>query len=137
MVGRTRDHWECTLIIDLPKKADDLLVLHPAGVSMYTVTTTRHAIQQLHETLTTGGACAVPVHHEAHGDRLLCLRPTTLPAEPPWTDRPADAPPHRGPMELYLGLPDSQISIIFPRDRVLLLARTLTQILNEEDSVAQ
>jgi hypothetical protein len=137
VVGRTPDHWECTLIIDLPKLDDDRLVLHPGGVSTYTVTIHRPAIRQLHETITTGGACAVPVDHAKYGRRLLGLRPINSPNEPAWTDRPADAPPYRGPVELYLRLPGAQISIIFRRDRVLRLAQALSDILGEEGSVAR
>ncbi len=71
------------------------------------------------------------------GPCLLGLRPITPPNEIPWTERPADAPPHLGPMELYLRLPDAQIAIIFRRERLLRLATILAEILLLEHPVAQ
>jgi hypothetical protein len=78
-----------------------------------------------------GTACAVPAKHATHGQRLLGLRPYQSAHEPSWLNRPADAPPYAGPMELYLVLPGDEIHIVYRHDRLNLLATTLTEITGE------
>ncbi len=129
VVGHTLDHWECSTIIDLPMGDPGHVIIHPAAVTTYSLSISRRSVQMLMHTIESGDACTVPVEHPVHGNRLLGLRPITLPHEIPWTDRPADAPPYLGPMELYLRLPDAQISIIFRRERLLRLATIFAEIL--------
>ena len=131
VTGHTIDHWECTTIFDLPADDRARLVVHPGAVSRYTVRLDRAGVRMLLDTIASGEACAVPAKHPIHGDRLLGLRPITLPHDVPWTNRPADAPPYFGPMELYLQLPDAQIEIIFERNRLLRLAGALSMALDE------
>lgn len=110
-------------------------MVHPAAVQLYSVTLSSKSVRMLLNTVQTGTACTVPAIHTVHGGQLLGLRPITLPGETPWTDRPADAPPYLGPMELHLQLPDAQIEIIFKRERLLHLATVLAETLLElEDS---
>lgn len=137
VIGHTLDHWECTTIIDLPAGEDDRILIHPAAVTTYSVAISRKSARMLMHTMESGDACTVPAEHPTHGSRLLGLRPITLPNEIPWTERPADAPPYLGPMELYLRLPDAQIAIIFRHERLLRLATILAEILHLEHPVAQ
>jgi hypothetical protein len=137
VIGHKSDHGECTTILDVPDDDRAHVVLHPGGVTAYTVRIARPAIQVLLDTIESGNACAVPATHPVHGGRLLCLRPATLPNEPPWTDRPADASPYFGPMELYLRLPGAEFSVIFRRERLLRLATALAEILIMENPVAR
>ncbi len=137
VVGHTADHWECTTILDLPADDRAHVIIHPGGVTTYTVRVARAGIHMLLDTVESGNACAVPAEHAEHGGRLLCLRPVTLPNEIPWTERPADAPPYLGPMELYLRLPGAQIAVIFRRERLLRLATVLAEILVVEAPVAR
>lgn len=105
-----------------------LVTVYPATLASYAVVVDHAAIHQLARTVATGQACAVPAEHAEHGRRLLGLRPYATPYEPPWLNRPADAPPYRGPMELYLVLPRDEIHIVYRHSRLHLLATTLTEI---------
>lgn len=125
VLGHTPDHWECTIILDLPTSDSEHVTIHPAGVTKYTITADRTSIRRLHDAINTRNVCAIPVHHPVHGPRLLCLRPV----ERSWTERPADEPPTSGPVMLYLTLPDSEITIIFRGKRRRNLATALSEIL--------
>jgi hypothetical protein len=129
VIGHTPDRWECTTLFDLPADDPHRVIVHPAAVDRYTIVLRRPAIQMLIRTIETGKACAAPAFHTVHGGRELYLRPITLPNEPSWTDRPADAPAYLGPMELELQLPDAQIAIIFRRERLLHFATILAELL--------
>lgn len=135
--GRRADDSECTTDFDLPANDREHVVIHPGGVTTYTVTIARPAIHMLLDTIESGNACAVPADHPVHGPRLLGLRPVTPPNEPSWTDRPADAEPCHGPMELYVRLPDTQVSVVFGRKQLTLLAATLAVILIGGNSIAR
>ncbi|MBC6448072.1 hypothetical protein [Actinokineospora xionganensis] len=126
--ANTHDLQWCTTIFDLLPDRTHIAV-YPGAVSTYAVRLDRSGIDMLADTLETRDACAVPALHPAHGKRLLTLRPHTMPHQPPWTNRPADAPPYRGPMELALELPrDTGIRVLFFNERVPLLADTLAEI---------
>jgi len=128
VVGRKADHSQCTTIFDLPTNDRGHAIIHPGGVTTYTVTIARSAIEVLLDTIESGAACTVPATHPVHGRRLLGLRPVSLPNEPAWTDRRPDAPPSPGPMELYVHLPDARIEVIFHRNQLTHLATTLAVI---------
>jgi hypothetical protein len=137
VIGRKADHSECTTIFDLPTYDRTHVIIHPGGVTTFTVTITRSAIRILLDTIESGTACTVPATHPVHGQRLLGLRPVSLPNEPAWTDRQAEAPPSIGPMELYVHLPDAKIEIIYHRNQLIHLATTLAVIFLGGDSTDQ
>ncbi|MGQ0839279.1 hypothetical protein [Actinokineospora sp.] len=117
----------CTTLFDLlPNRRH--VVIYPAAVSRFSVRLDRTAVEMLGATLETRDACAVLALHPLHGNRLLGLRPLTEPKVPAWSDRPADAPPYLGPMELYLELPDDGIRVLFLRERLYTLTDTLAEI---------
>lgn len=118
-----------TTIFDLREDRAHVAV-YPATVDTFALLIDRAAVYMLLTTLESGNACAVPGIHPLHGQRLLGLRPYDQPhAQPAWTDRPADAPPYHGPMELYVHLPGDHMIIIYGRDRLLSLHEALTEIL--------
>lgn len=131
VIGQTIAHWECTTLFDLPAADRAHLVVHPAAVTVYSLRLDRAAVRMLLDTIAAGNACAVPAQHAEHGERLLGLRPVSLPNEPQWHESPADAPPYHGPMELYLHLPDAQVEIRFRRKSLLELATVLAMALEE------
>ncbi len=126
--ANTHDLQWCTTIFDLlPGRAH--VAVYPGAVSTYAVRLDRAGIDMLADTLESRDACAVPALHPVHGARLLALRPCVMPHEPPWTNRPADAPPYRGPMELAIDLPrDAGIRVLFFNERVPVLTETLAEI---------
>ena len=77
--------WKCTSLLDLSPSTEHVLV-HLAGTSQMKVTIDRSGIEKLLTAVRTGNACAIPAHHDVHGERLLCLRPEERPDEPLWTD---------------------------------------------------
>jgi hypothetical protein len=131
VIGQTIAHWECTTLFDLPADDRAHLVVHPAAVTVYSLRLDRDAVRTLLDTIAAGNACAVPARHAVHGERLLGLRPVSLPNEPRWHESPADSPPYHGPMELYLHLPDAQIEIRFRRAALLELATILAMAIEE------
>jgi hypothetical protein len=127
--GRKPGGDNATTIFDLLPDHRHVAV-YPATVDTYAVTITAPSVHMLATTATSGTACAVPADHATHGRRLLGLRPYQPTHEPSWPNRPADAPPYLGPMELYLVLPGAEIHIIYRHDRLHLLTNTLTDIAN-------
>jgi len=127
--GRKPNGDNATTIFDLQHDYQHVVV-YPATVDTYAVTVMAPAAHMLAATASSGTACAVPAEHAAHGRRLLGLRPYQSAHEPSWLNRPADAPPYPGPMELYLVLPGDEIHIVYRPDRLHLLADTLTEIAN-------
>jgi len=127
--GRKPNGDNATTIFDLRHDRRHVVV-YPATVDTYTVTIAAPAVRMLATTASSGTACAVPAEHPTHGRRLLGLRPYQSAHEPSWLNRPADAPPYPGPMELYVVLPDNEIHIVYRHDRLHLLAATLTEIAN-------
>lgn len=125
--GRTPTGDTATTIFDR-QRGHPLVTVYPATLAGFAVVVGPAAIRQLAETARTGTACAVPAEHAEHGRRLLGLRPHTTAHEPSWLDRPADAPPYPGPLELYLVLPRAEVRIVYRHDRQHLLARALTEI---------
>jgi hypothetical protein len=119
VIGQTIDHWESTTLFDLPTDDRAHLVIHPAAVTVYSLRLDRAAVQMLLDTIATGDACLVPATHVVHGERLLGLRPISLPTELP------------GPMELYLELPDAWIEIRFRHKALMELATALAMALEE------
>ncbi|MGH3858383.1 hypothetical protein [Actinokineospora sp.] len=118
----------CTTIFDLLPNGRSLAV-YPGATSTYALRLDRAAIDMLADTLACRAACAVPALHPVHGRRLLALRPFTMPHEPSWTDRPANAPPYLGPMELSLDLPGGNgTRVLFRREHLLALTDTLAEI---------
>jgi hypothetical protein len=128
--GRTPDGDAATTIFDLMMDRRRVMV-YPATVGTFAVLIDGSCVRMLADTATSGNACAVPAMHAIHGPRLLGLRPYDSPFEPTWTDRPNDAPPYHGPMELYLAIPHAEMRIVYRHERLQLLADTLTQIADE------
>lgn len=125
--GRKPNGDHATTIFDLQPDHQHVVV-YPATVDTYVVTIEAPAVRMLAATVGSGTSCAVPAEHATHGRRLLGLRPYSSAAEPSWLNRPADAPPYPGPMELYVALPDDEIHIVYRHDQLHLLASTLTEI---------
>ncbi|HEV2783371.1 MAG TPA: hypothetical protein VGX25_28645 [Actinophytocola sp.] len=122
--GVKPDGNRATTIFDLLEDRQGVAV-YPATIDTFVVLLARPAIDMLRTTINSREACAVPAWHSVHGDRLLCLRPFTVPHEPSWTDRP----PYRRPMELSVALPDkNEIHIVYARKRLLILRHKLVQI---------
>ncbi|MFC4856695.1 hypothetical protein [Actinophytocola glycyrrhizae] len=127
--GGKPDGDNATTIFDLRHDRRHVVV-YPATVDTYAVTVTASAIRMLATTAISGTACAVPADHAVHGRRLLGLRPYQSAHEPSWLNRPADAPPYPGPMELYVVLPGDEIHIVYRHDRLHLLTSVLTEIVD-------
>lgn len=126
--GRTPNGDAATTIFDLLSDRRGIAV-YPATVDTFAVLIDRASVEILLSTLDSRDACAVPAWHSVHGDRLLGLRPFESPHEPSWTDRPADAPPYLGPIELYVRLPKELIHIVYRHGQLLALRTTLAEIL--------
>lgn len=125
--GRKPDGDNATTIFDLLPGLRHIVV-YPATVDTYAVTVAAPAVHMLAAAASSGTACTVPAEHATHGRRLLGLRPFQSAHERSWLNRPADAPPYTGPMELYLILPGDEIHIVYRHDRLRLLTNTLTKI---------
>jgi hypothetical protein len=104
--GRKPNGDSASTIFDLQHDLRHVRI-YPATVDTYAVTVDADAMRMLADTASSGAACAVPADHAVHGRRLLGLRPY-----PSQLDRPAEAPPHHGPMELYVTLPSAEIRIV-------------------------
>lgn len=125
--GRTPGGDAATTIFDLLSDRRHVAI-YPATVDTFAVLIDHASVEILLSTLDFCDACAVPAWHSVHGDRLLGLRPFQSPHEPPWTNRPADAPPYRGPMELYVHLPKEKIHIVYRHDQLFALRTVLAEI---------
>jgi hypothetical protein len=125
--GRKPNGDNATTIFDLRHDRRHVVV-YPATVDTYAVTIAGPAVRMLATTASSGTACAVPAEHATHGQRLLGLRPYQSAHEPSWLNRPADAPPYSGPMDLYLVLPDDEIHIVYRHDQLFLLTTILAEI---------
>lgn len=125
--GRKPNGDNATTIFDLRHDRRHVVV-YPATVDTYAVTVTAAAVRMLATTASAGTACAVPADHVTHGRRLLGLRPYQSAHEPSWLNRPADAPPYPGPMELYVVLPGDEIHIVYRHERLRQLTDTLAEI---------
>jgi hypothetical protein len=125
--GRKPNGDNATTIFDLQHDRRHVVV-YPATVDTYAVTIAAPAVRMLAATASSDTACAVPAEHATHGRRLLGLRPYQSAHEPSWLNRPADAPPYPGPMELYLILPGDEIRIVYRHEQLHLLAATLIEI---------
>lgn len=121
--GRKPNGDTATTIFDLLHDRRHVMV-YPATLAALAVVIDGSAVRMLVDTAMSRTACAVPAVHAVHGHRLLGLHPYDSPSEPSWTDRPADAPPYLGPMELYLVLPHAEMRIVYRRERLHLLADT-------------
>ena len=130
--GRKPNGDNATTIFDLQRDRRHV-VIYPATVDRYAITVAAPAVRMLAATAGSGTACAVPAEHATHGRRLLGLRPYQSDREPSWLNRPADAPPYPGPMELYLVLPGDEIHIVYRHDQLLLLTTVLTEITDRDN----
>jgi hypothetical protein len=128
--GRTPEGDAATTIFDLMKDYRRVMV-YPATIDTFAVLIEGSAIHILAEAAATRNACAVPAMHAIHGARLLGLRPYSAPFEPDWTNRPADAPPYLGPMELYLAIPGQEIRIVYRHEQLAKLTKILGQIVDK------
>lgn len=126
--GRKPDGNVATTIFDILADRRRVAV-YPATVDTFAVLIERADLTHLLSAIETHEAGAVPAWHAVHGNRLLGLRPFDIPHEPQWTDRPAGAPPYRGPMELFVVLPKSEIHIVYGRGRLLALRNAFAEIL--------
>ncbi|MGH3859423.1 hypothetical protein [Actinokineospora sp.] len=126
--GRKPDGSDCTTIFDLTPNRR-WLVVYPAAVDDYSMTLDLDAVRMFLSIVECRNAGAVPGVHPAHGKRLLSIAPYQGLVEPPWTDRPANAPPYLGPIALSVRLPGGrEIHIVYRTDRYQALVDTLTEI---------
>jgi hypothetical protein len=118
-----------TTIFDLRADRKHVAV-YPATVDTFAMLTDRAGVALLVAAIESGNSCAVPGIHAVHDRQLLGLRPYGG----PYTGRSQtgllpDMFLNRGPMELYVHLPDAQIHIIYGCDRLPALHDSLTQLI--------
>jgi hypothetical protein len=107
--GVSVDRNTCTSLVEMNEDGTRIVV-RLACLERFSVTIDVEPARMLISALRGHEACAIPATHDRYGHRLLCARPHDLPGEPPWTTRPVDAPPYRGPMELALSLPTDSVT---------------------------
>jgi hypothetical protein len=118
-----------TTIFDLlPGRAH--IAVYPATLDTFAVRIDVAAMEVIVSTVELRTACEVPAWHAVHGKRRLGLRPYDLPLAHRWIDRPAEAPLHDGPVELYVDLPNGQMNIIYGWKRLAAFRAILREILD-------
>jgi hypothetical protein len=118
--GYLADRSICTSLVELDETHRRLWI-RLASVSRFSVALDRHAANLLIEALDGVGTCTVRCDHE-HGPRLLCAQPSPQPWLIPHSERRFSAPPHGGPMRLYLHLSedaDDRIDVTLTRPATL------------------
>jgi hypothetical protein len=120
--GYLADRSICTSLVELDETHRRLWI-RLASVSRFSVALDRNAATLLIDALDEVGTCAVRCDHE-HGPRLLGARPNPEPWVIPHSERRFSAPPHGGPMRLYLHLnedADDRIDVTLTRPNTLAL----------------
>lgn len=121
--GYLADRSICTSLVELDETHRRLWI-RLASVSRFSVALDQDATTLLIDTLDGVGTCAVRCEHE-HGDaRLLGAQPNPQPWVIPHSERRFSAPPHGGPMRLYLHLSadaDDRIDVTLTRPETLAL----------------
>jgi hypothetical protein len=118
--GYLADRSICTSLVELDETHRRLWI-RLASVSRFSVALDQDATTQLIDALDEVGTCAVRCDHE-HGPRLLGARPNPEPWVIPHSERRFSAPPHGGPMRLYLHLSeeaDDRIDVTLTRPATL------------------
>jgi hypothetical protein len=120
--GYLADRSICTSLVELDETHRRLWI-RLASVSRFSVALDRDGATLLIEALDKVATCAVRCDHE-HGPRLLCAQPNREPWVIPHSERRFSAPPHGGPMRLYLHLSedtDDRIDVTVTRPATLAL----------------
>jgi hypothetical protein len=100
--GYLADRSICTSLVELDETHRRLWI-RLASVSRFSVALDRDATTLLIDALDGVGTCTLRCEHE-RGARLLGAQPSPQPWVIPHSDRRFSAPPHGGPMRLYLHL---------------------------------
>jgi hypothetical protein len=121
--GYLADRSICTSLVELDETHRRLWI-RLASVSRFSVALDQDATTLLIDTLDGVGTCAVRCEHEHGGVRLLGAQPNPQPWVIPHSERRFSAPPHGGPMRLYLHLSadaDDRIDVTLTRPETLAL----------------
>lgn len=121
--GYLADRSICTSLVELDETHRRLWI-RLASVSRFSVALDQDATTLLIDALDEVGTRAVRCEHEHGGARLLGALPNPQPWVIPHSERRFSAPPHGGPMRLYLHLSadaDDRIDVTLTRPETLAL----------------